>query len=205
VRPERFARLATELVVRRPFVWRFLRRRMRRTFDRLAPHWDARRRPGSFAALDAALALVTPPPRRVLDLGTGTGSAALAIAERWADAEVVGVDLSERMVGEARRKTPPALADRVSFASADGASLPYGDGSFDLVTLVNMLPFFDELARVTAPGGLVIFVFTRGAETPIYVPPDRLRRELAARGFRDFREAAAGEGTALLAKRPSKE
>jgi ubiquinone/menaquinone biosynthesis C-methylase UbiE len=174
---------------------------MRRLFDRLAPAWDERRGPGSSELLDEALALVSPPPRHVLDLGTGTGTAAFAIADRWPAAEIVGVDLSAQMVAEAWRKTPPELANRVSFDQGDAASLPYGDGSFELVTLVNMLPFFDELARVTAAGGHVVFAFSRGAETPIYIAPERLRRQLAARGFGDFREVAAGDGTALLAKR----
>jgi ubiquinone/menaquinone biosynthesis C-methylase UbiE len=205
VRPERFARLATELVVRRPVAWRFLRRRMRRMFDSLAPSWDPERRPGSFASFEAALALVDPPPRLALDLGTGTGTAAFAIAERWPDSVVVGVDISERMVAVARRKTASALAERVSFEVADAASLPYAAGSFDLVTLVNMLPFFDELARVTARGGRVLFASSLGAETPIYVPPERLRRELARRGFADFREVEAGMGTAVVAKRAATE
>jgi ubiquinone/menaquinone biosynthesis C-methylase UbiE len=201
VRPERFARLATELVVRRPLAWRFLRRRMRRVFDGLAPGWDARRRPGSFVPLDAALDLIAPPPRRALDLGTGTGAGALAIARRWRETEVTGVDLSERMVAEARRNAPPALAGRVSFDVADAASLPYADGSFDLVTLANMLPFFDELARVTTPGGQVVFAFSLGRETPIYVPPERLRRELGRRCFGEFQDLSAGAGTALVARR----
>jgi ubiquinone/menaquinone biosynthesis C-methylase UbiE len=201
VRPERFARLATELVVRRPVLWWFLRRRMRRVFDMLAPRWDAMRFPGSLAPLEAALALVDPPPHRVLDLGTGTGAAAVVIAERWAEAEVVGVDLSEQMIEEARRSLPRELADRVSFAVADAASLPYPEQSFDLVVLANMLPFFDELERVTAQGGHVVFSFSRGRETPIYVPPERLERELAARGFGDLGRVAAGDGEALLARR----
>jgi SAM-dependent methyltransferase len=204
VRPERFARLATEIVVRRPIAWRVLRRRMRRMFDRLAPSWDDRRT-GSAELLEEALALVEPVPSRVLDLGTGTGRAAFAIAQRWPAAEVVGVDLSHAMLAEARRKTPPELADRVRFEQGDAASLARAEGSFELVTLVNMLPFFDELARLTAVGGHVVFAFAHGAETPIYVSPERLRRELAARGFGDFREVAAGLGTALLAKRLPRE
>ena len=55
-----------------------------------------------------------------------------------------------------------------------------------------MIPFFDELARVLAPGGCALFAFSVGAETPIYVPPERLRAELAARGFTDFADFAAG-------------
>ena len=57
------------------------------------------------------------------------------------------------MVEQARQRTPPELAERVRFEQADAAQLPFEDGAFDLVQLANMIPFFDELARVTAPGG----------------------------------------------------
>jgi hypothetical protein len=69
------------------------------------------------------------------------------------------------------------------------------------VTLGNMIPFFDELARVVAPGGRVLFAFSAGDATPIYVASDRLRVELGRRGFGDFEELAAGRGTALLARK----
>jgi hypothetical protein len=64
-----------------------------------------------------------------------------------------------------------------------------------------MIPFFDELARVTAPGGAVVFSFSGGAATPIYVAPARLREELGSRGFTDFADFAAGQGTALVARK----
>ena len=64
-----------------------------------------------------------------------------------------------------------------------------------------MIPFFDELARVVAPGGTLVLSFSRGAETPIYVPSDRLRRELGRRGFAEFAEFSADPATALRAKR----
>jgi len=174
---------------------------MRRQFDALAPNWDSMRLEGYLSAHERALDAVEGTPRRILDLGTGTGAAALVAARRFPDAEVVGVDLSEQMLAEARRKTPPELAARVRFEQADGSRLPYPDGSFDLVTLANMIPFFDELARVTAPGGSALFSFSAGPQTPIWVPPERLRSELGRRGFTDFAEFHAGSGTALLARR----
>jgi SAM-dependent methyltransferase len=195
----RFARLATELVVRQPRLWPLLRRPLRRMFDRLAPAWDERLRPGRLEALEAALATVPEPPHRILDLGSGTGSATLLLARRWPDADVVGVDVAAAMVAEARRKLPSELAGRVRYDVADAAALPFADEAFDLVALANMIPFFDELARVVAPGGRVAFGFSLGPRTPIYVPPDRLRRELAPRGFVEFAEFAAGPGTSLLA------
>jgi ubiquinone/menaquinone biosynthesis C-methylase UbiE len=198
---QRFARLVTDVVVRRPSLWRLFRPLMRWEFDRIAPQWDRMRSPGAFGPYEAALEGLESPPRRALDLGTGTGRGAFAIASRFPDAEVVGADIAEEMLSEARRLTPPELADRVRFEAADGAALPYEDGAFDLVGLGNMIPFFDELARVVAPGGAVLVSFSAGAETPIYVPAERLRAELGRRGFADFADFSAGNGTALLARK----
>ena len=170
-------------------------------FDRLAPEWDQRRTPGHLAPLEVALGAIERVPTRALDVGTGTGAAAFAIARRWSETEVVGVDLSERMVAEARKRVVPDLAQRVSFDVADAAALPYPDASFDLVTLANVIPFFDELARVIAPGGYALFAFSTGADTPIYVSPGRLRDELGVRGFSEFAKFAAGPGTSLLARK----
>jgi SAM-dependent methyltransferase len=197
----KFARLTTNAVVRRPGLWRVFRGPMRRQFDAIAPRWEAMRLPDTLAPFEAGLSSVQGQPRRVLDLGTGTGVGARTVAERFPEAEVVGADLAERMLAEARGLLPPELASRVRFETADASALPYEDGSFDLVTLANMIPFFDELARVVAPGGSVVIAYSGGADTPIYVPSDRLRRELGARGFTDFAEFEAGRGTAFLARK----
>ena len=197
----RLARVTTNAVVARPGLWRVFRWSTRAQFDRLAPSWDAMRRPEAFAALERALDTLPAAPKRVLDLGTGTGLAAFIAARRFPEAEVVGVDLADAMVEQARQRTPPELAERVRFQQADASRLPFEDGSFELVQLANMIPFFDELARVTAPGGHVVFLFSAGPETPIWVPPERLRRELGAHGFTDFADFEAEGGTALLARR----
>ena len=192
---QRFARVATDAVVRRPVLWSVFRGPIRRTFDKLAPVWDQNRSPDAFAPVDAALAALDTSPLRILDLGTGTGAVAALVATRFPDAEVVAVDVSERMIEQAKRKA----GERVRFQVADAQRLPFPDGGFDLVTLGNMIPFFDELARVIAPRGRALFAFSMGASTPIYVAPETLRRELGSRGFTDFAEFSAGRGTALLA------
>ena len=197
----RFARLTTNAVVARPRLWRLFRWLTRAQFDRLAPTWTGLRSADAFAALEQALQALPNPPRRALDLGTGTGLAAFAVARRFPEAEVVGVDLADRMVEQARTGTPPELADRVTFRTGDAERLPFADGSFELVTLANMIPFFDELARVVAPGSHIVFSFSSGPQTPIWVPPERLRRELEARGFVDFADFGNGAGTALLARK----
>lgn len=191
---QRFARFVTDVVVRRPALWRVFRRPLRRAFDRLAPVWDEMRLPDSFAPVEAALAALPEQPRKVLDLGTGTGSVAQLVAERYPEAEVIGVDVSPKMIDVARAKET-----RVRFEVADAERLPYDAGAFDLVTLGNMIPFFDELARVVKPGGRMLIAYSAGDETPIYVPADRLRAELGRRGFAEFAELSAGRGTSLLA------
>jgi len=169
----RLARVTTNAVVARPGLWRVFRWSTRAQFDRLAPSWDSMRRPEAFAAFELALEALPAAPKRVLDLGTGTGLAAFIAARRFPEAEVVGVDLAEGMVEQARQNTPPE----------------------------NMIPFFDELARVAAPGGHLVLSFSAGPETPIWVPPERLRRELGLHGFMDFADFEAEGGTALLARK----
>jgi ubiquinone/menaquinone biosynthesis C-methylase UbiE len=197
---QRFARLVTDAVVRDPRLWRVFRGRLRDRFDTLAPTWESRIGPHHLRALDLALEGV-PPPGSVLDLGTGTGVVAKALAERYPQAEVVGIDLSPAMIEEAARALPAELAGRARFEVGDAAALDAPDEAFELVVLSNMIPFFDELARVTARSGTLVLSFSRGAETPIYVGPERLRRELASRGFAEFAEFSAEPATALRAKR----
>ncbi len=195
------ARLVTNVTIRSPFLWRLFRPLVRKQFDAIAHRWETMRMEDTFVPFETALQEVQPQPARALDLGTGTGQGAFAIARRFPDAEVVGADLSERMLAEAARLTPPELAERIRFERADASALPYPDGSFELVTHSNMIPFFDEVARVLLPGGHALFAFSSGPTTPIYVPSERLRVELGRRGFTEFAEFAAARGTALLARK----
>jgi ubiquinone/menaquinone biosynthesis C-methylase UbiE len=198
---QKFARVSTNAVLRNPRLWRFFRPFVRRQFDAIAGSWDTMRDPAHLEPYEAALAAVDPTPARALDLGTGTGEGAFAIARRFHEAEVVGLDLADAMLAEARRKTPPELGERVRFEHGDASALSFPDASFDLVAHANMIPFFDELTRVLTPGGQALFGFSFGRETPIYVPPERLKEELRHRGFTEFAEFAAGNGTALLARK----
>jgi ubiquinone/menaquinone biosynthesis C-methylase UbiE len=192
---QRFARFVTDVVVRAPFLWRLFRKSVTRNFDRLAPEWNATRvSPERLVVITAALDALDA-PTRVLDVGTGTGAVARLIAERWPTAEVTGVDVSPGMIAEARR------LGTQRYDVGDASALPYDDAAFDLVTLNNMIPFFDELARVTATGGYVAIAYSMGANTPIWVPLDRARDELQRRGFLHVADFEAGTGVALLARR----
>jgi SAM-dependent methyltransferase len=197
-----FARFVTDVVVRRPALWRVFRPLLRLQFERLAPVWDQNRNPMRTAPYERALDGTEPTDvRDALDVGTGTGDGALVLADRFPAARVVGIDVSPGMLAEAERKLTAELRERVRFEEADAAKLPYGDASFDLVAHSNMIPFFDEVARVIRPRGYVLFSFTAGPETPIYVSPERLRSELERRGFADFAEFNAGQGTAFVARK----
>jgi SAM-dependent methyltransferase len=197
----KFARLATNVAVRDPRLWKIFRPLIRRQFDALAPVWESMRLEDSLAPYEAALQALDSPPARALDLGTGTGAGAFAIARRFPQAEVVGADLSTRMLAEAERVTPTELRSRVTFQRADASALPFADGSFQLVAHSNMIPFFDELARVVAPGSHALFAFSSGSSTPIYVSPARLRAELEPRGFTEFAKFSTARGNALLARK----
>jgi ubiquinone/menaquinone biosynthesis C-methylase UbiE len=196
---QRFVRLVTDVVVRVPFAWRLFRGRMTRSFDKLAPTWEGRISDERLAPMKVALGGLAEPPATVLDLGTGTGRVARLVAEVWPQSRVVGADLSPGMIDEARR-----LGGDVHYDVADATALPYADGAFELVTLSNMIPFFDELDRVVAPGGFLVVAFSGGAETPIYVPPEHLLAELELRGFTDFAEFSTDPGTAMLARKPER-
>jgi SAM-dependent methyltransferase len=167
----------------------------------MAGAWDERVGPEGLIPLGAGLDKLSAPPQRALDLGTGTGKAARVVAKRFPDAQVIGVDLSPQMIETARALLPAELASRIRFEVADASALPFEDEAFDLVILLNMFPFFEELARVLGPGGRALFAYSFGSETPIYVAPETLREQLEPVGFGGFEELDAGAGTAFLATR----
>jgi ubiquinone/menaquinone biosynthesis C-methylase UbiE len=97
---------------------------------------------------------------RVLDVGCGTGNAALAAARRGA--VVVGIDPAERLLAVARGRAAEAGLS-ASFSVGDGAHVPAADASFDVVLSVFAVIFGQdaeaiagELLRVVRPGGRIV-------------------------------------------------
>jgi ubiquinone/menaquinone biosynthesis C-methylase UbiE len=190
-------------VARAPWLWPVLRPAIRGFFDRRAVGWDERTGAGSvehLAALATATAGLTPHPERALDLGTGTGEAALFLAREFPRASVRGVDISAEMVREAQAKIGLDPDGRVAFKVADASSLPYPDGHFDLVAQVNMPPFFAEIARVLSPGGHVVVSSSHGASTPFYTPATVLERGFRRHGIEAVDRGSAGEGTYFVGR-----
>ena len=103
------------------------------------------------------------PGQRVLDVATGTGLVAFALARRGA--EVVGLDQSDHMLAGAKRhldQQPESVRDRITFTQGEAESLPFDDGEFDALTFTYLLRYVDdraatmrELARVIKPGGRI--------------------------------------------------
>jgi demethylmenaquinone methyltransferase / 2-methoxy-6-polyprenyl-1,4-benzoquinol methylase len=133
------------------------RTEVRSMFDRIAPFYDAMNY-AMTAGLDRRWRRLTAhavvrPGARVLDACCGTGD--LALAAHKAGGAVTGLDFSERMLERARRKS-----SEIDWVRGDLLELPFGDESFDAVTVGFGVRNVDdlsrallELRRVLRPGG----------------------------------------------------
>lgn len=131
-------------------------------FDGIAPVYDDMNRKMTFGA-DAAwrkkavkhIGTVVPKNKgdkkgtlRILDLATGTGDMAIAIAKGHENATVVGIDMSDGMLSVAREKVARAnVADRVRLTKGDCLHLPFEDKEFDVVTVSFGLRNFASLEK----------------------------------------------------------
>ena len=155
-------------------------RRMRRNFARAAPHYE------SSAVLSREvltrmlerLALTKIAPQAVLDLGSGTGMAARAVAERYPGADILALDISAPILQQHSEHGPWQRAWRALSGSsrhnrvcADFEHLPLRAERFDLVVSNLALHWseaassvFAEVSRVLRTGGLFFFT-TFGPDT----------------------------------------
>jgi len=197
-------RALNNAVARAPWLWPLLKGPTRGFFDRSAEGWDARTGAGSsehLAALAAGLLHVSPAPERALDLGTGTGEAALLLAREFPRASVRGIDVSEEMIAAAKAKVGLDPEGRIAFKVADAADLPWPDDSFDLVVQLNMPLFFAEIARVLRPDGHVVVAASWGEETPFFTPRAVIAREFGKHGIEEHVAGGAGSGTYWVGRR----
>ena len=140
--------------------WHLDRRAVRGSFDAAATTYDAcaALQDEVRARLLERLDLIRLEPRRVLDVGCGTGGALPSLAARFPTAELCAVDLAPAMARAAADRAPTART-----LCADGAALPFADASFELVFCNLMLQWEDdprptlaEIRRVLAPRGLLL-------------------------------------------------
>ncbi len=111
---------------------------------------------------------------RALDVGCGTGFAVRELARRLPEGRACGIDISEGMVAEARRRVPPELATRVDIQQASSASIPHPDGAFTHLMCTNSFHHYPEpvevlreMQRVLVPGGQIV-IFENAPDLSLY-------------------------------------
>jgi SAM-dependent methyltransferase len=135
--------------------------KVRAVFDGLAPTWHERERLGRLDPLRDALARGSIPTGGLcIEVGSGTGFATPLLARRFE--RVLAVDLSIEML----KRADPGTGLPVR---GDGAGLPVPDASAAAIVLMNAFLFPDEVARVLAPDGVLVWVCSSGDTTPIYL------------------------------------
>ena len=164
----------------------------RQLFDGLPERYDVLEDVLSFgqnrrwrnAMVDAVCAM-RPEPRRVLDVATGTAGVALELTART-DAEVTGIDLTERMLRVGQdRVTRRSANDRVRLLCGRAEQLPSSDATFDALTFTYLLRYvadpaatLHELTRVVRPGGVVASLEFFVPPPPVWLPAWRLYTRL---------------------------
>jgi demethylmenaquinone methyltransferase/2-methoxy-6-polyprenyl-1,4-benzoquinol methylase len=110
-------------------------------------------------------------PGRVLDLATGSGDLALALAKHCPGAEITGADFCLPMLAQAKAKGVERLV------VADGMNLPFADETFDAVTIAFGLRNMEswpgalrEMSRVLTPGGHLLILDFSLPPPPLRVP-----------------------------------
>lgn len=97
---------------------------------------------------------------RILDCGCGFGGTIASLNERFANVELVGVNIDPRQLTRAREQVQPRTGNQIEFVEADACQLPFEDGSFDVVLAVECIfhfpsreRFFQQARRVLRKGG----------------------------------------------------
>lgn len=161
-------------------------------FDRLSTTYDRSPAQRLFftrvhSAVADMLADAADPPRRIVDVGCGTGRLLTLLHQRFPDADLIGVDPAEGMIREARRRFIGEPAVRLEIALA--RALPLEDGSADAVTSSVSFHHWDdqaaslrEIARVLRGGGRLLLADIFGIG-----PVGRLLDRLGHRHGRGYR------------------
>ncbi|MDR2885337.1 MAG: bifunctional demethylmenaquinone methyltransferase/2-methoxy-6-polyprenyl-1,4-benzoquinol methylase UbiE [Rikenellaceae bacterium] len=145
---------------------------VQRMFDGIAPHYDLLNRLLSLGidrgwrrkAVRAVVRFLgVSSNSNILDVATGTGDMAVALARAVPGSQVVGVDISEGMLEVGRKKVARAgLSDRITLSQGDTAGLGSDEQKFDAATAAFGVRNFEDLAagiagmhRALRPGGMI--------------------------------------------------
>lgn len=159
------------------------KREVESMFDAIAPKYDLLNRVLSLGtdrvwrtkAVKMAGRGLDRPPRRILDVATGTADLAVE-ALKLGPEEVIGVDIAEEMLAFGREKLRVrGLDHRITLQRGDAEDLDFEDGTFDAVLVSFGVRNFEnlglglrELRRVLRPGGvLVVLEFSRPRAFPM--------------------------------------
>lgn len=156
---------------------------VREMFDSIAPAYDWMNRAMTFGVdklwRRRAVNIVRKDnPGQIIDIATGTGDLAIAMARRIPSSDIIGIDLSEGMVAIGQRKIDEAgLASRVKLTTGDCLAMPFEDASADAITVAYGVRNFEhldkgyaEMLRVLRPGGLLCVVELSTPVNPLVKP-----------------------------------
>ena len=141
---------------------------VRQMFDAIAPAYDFMNRAMTLG-IDiwwrrlAVKRLKRIAPAQILDVATGTGDFAIQLNDSLHPQHITGIDLSQGMLDEARRKVKgKGLESTITFEQGDCMALPMQDNTFDAVTVAfgvrnfeHLQQGYQEMARVLRPGGIL--------------------------------------------------
>ncbi|MBQ7205181.1 MAG: bifunctional demethylmenaquinone methyltransferase/2-methoxy-6-polyprenyl-1,4-benzoquinol methylase UbiE [Muribaculaceae bacterium] len=141
---------------------------VRQMFDSIAPAYDFMNRAMTLG-IDiwwrklAVKRLRRLQPARILDVATGTGDFAIQLHQSLKPQHILGIDLSQGMLDEARRKVrEKGLEKEITFSQDDCMALHLDDESVDAVTVAfgvrnfeHLQQGYHEMARVLRPGGML--------------------------------------------------
>ena len=115
-------------------------------------------------------------PKTILDVATGTGDLAIALAKKNPQAKITGFDLSHGMLEHGRKRVADKkLDDRIEMIQGDAEQMPFEDNTFDAITVAfgvrnfeNLEKGLKEIYRVLKPGGIfVILEFSQPEKFPM--------------------------------------
>ena len=129
-----------------------------------------------------------------MDLGAGTGLATQILINKFES--VVALDISKEMIKNSVVLGTPQVC-------ADGSRLPFASNSIDVFLAMNMILFPQEIERCLKAEGFLVWISSRGSDTPIYLPPEEVVDLMSANSEFSWSgvSAHALEGSWLVARR----